>query len=329
MEINEAARTQKGASSQTLATVRETVFARLWGHYRARVPQVLQIEDALRAAGEAWSEDHVAFRTLPGAACGSGVLQRIFESLGYSRQESLHFADKKLDAFWLMPPVAAEGSSAECSPKVFVSELISSHFSPAFQAVVAKYTSRVDHSPADTIAALAHKVTEGEKAGRTDATSWQQLVDACVAYFTSGPVWGSVRSDEYETLRAESEYAAWTLVFGAQANHFTVAVHLMRGFKSLAAFNDHVTGVLGVPMNASGGGLVKGSPAFRLEQSATLAAPVDVMFQDACRSLPYAFVEFAWRFPLEGRVADEKWHSYYQGFVVSNADRIFESTNVR
>jgi hypothetical protein len=116
--------------SKSIASARQEIFSRLWAHYRGLVPQVPRIEDALRAKGEVWSEDHVAFRTFPGAGCGAHVLQGIFEALGYERQESLHFEDKKLDAFWLKPPVPSGAHSAEVSPKVFVSELLPASFSP-------------------------------------------------------------------------------------------------------------------------------------------------------------------------------------------------------
>ena len=81
----------------TLAAARAAIFGRIWAHYRAQVAQVPLIEDALRTKGEVWSEDHVAFRTLPGAHCGAAVLQGLFEALGYERQDSLRFDDKKLN----------------------------------------------------------------------------------------------------------------------------------------------------------------------------------------------------------------------------------------
>jgi hypothetical protein len=77
------------------------------------------------------------------------------------------------------------------------------------------------------------------------------------------------------------------------------------------------------------GGLTKGSKALRLEQSSTLAAMSDAIFQEGIQRLPYAFVEFAFRHPLEGKKADGLWHSYFQGFYVKNADKIFDSTNRR
>jgi Domain of unknown function (DUF1338) len=81
-------------------------------------------------------------------------------------------------------------------------------------------------------------------------------------------------------------------------------------------------------MNTTGG-ITKGTPELRLEQSSSLAVQLPVRFQNGSRTLPYAFVEFAYRWPLEGKKPDGMWHSYYQGFVVNNADKIFESTNVR
>jgi hypothetical protein len=129
-------------------------------------------------------------------------------------------------------------------------------------------------------------------------------------------------------LLKESEYAAWTLVFGAVPNHFTVSVHLMKRFTTLHEFNEFLINKLSVPMNDSGGKIIKGSPAVQLEQSATMAHEIPVLFQEGVRQLPYAFVEFAFRYPHQGHSADGLWGSYYQGFVTDNADKIFESTNV-
>jgi hypothetical protein len=314
------------ARAEALEEARKQIFSKLWAHYREAVPDVPRIEDAIRARGEVWSEDHVAFRTLPGAHCGAHILQGVFEALGYVRRDSLRFDDKKLDAFWLAPPAEQGAPSAAVSPKVFVSELAAGEFSSEVRNVVAKYALRVEASPLPTVRALAARVAAGGADGRAALPS---LVETVVCYLTSSPAWGAPLRADWETLLRESEYAAWTLAFGPRANHFTVAVHLMPGFPSLEEFNLHVTGLLGVSMNASGGGVVKGGPGFRLAQSATLAAPVEVSFQEGSMRLPYAFVEFAYRFPLEGRAHDGAWDSYYQGFVVSNADKIFDSTNMR
>ena len=299
------------------------VFSRLWNHYRDRVADARAIEDAIRAQGETWSEDHVAFRTLPGEHCGAAVLQGLFEALGFTRKDSLFFQDKQLSAFWMCPPVQTGALCQKVLPKVFISELVPTNFSAEFQEIIAFYAKQVGVSPLQKVKELSAQVAAGQR----EASAI--LENELVAYFTQGPSWARPKWDHYQKLRAESEYAAWTLAYGPQANHFTVSVFLMSRFSSLEAFNSFVTTELKIPMNSAGGGLVKGSPQFRLEQSATLAAPAQVTFQEGVVSLPYAFVEFATRYPLEGKVADQKWESYYQGFVASNADKIFESTNLR
>lgn len=284
------------------------VFSQLWQRYRNRVPQVSALEDLLRERNEIWQEDHVAFRTLPGQHCGARILQDLFEQLGYSRQEDLYFEDKQLNAFWLAPPPTED--LLQTAPKIFVSELIPHRFSAAFQEVLRRYTETVVASPLAQWAGL-----KGEA-----------LIEAAVAYLKGRP-WQRPSYRDYEILRAESEYAAWTLVFGNQVNHFTVSIYLMQRFGSLAQFNEFVGDQLGIPMNTSGG-LIKGSAACGLEQSATLAAQLPILFQEGIWTLPYAFVEFCWRHPRPGKIADAQWSSYYQGFVVSNADKIFDSTNV-
>ena len=78
-------------------------------------------------------------------------------------------------------------------------------------------------------------------------------------------------------------------------------------------------------MNRSGG-LVKGRPEIFLEQISTMAASLNYDFSDGQESVKYGFVEFAKRFVLNGKQDDGMYDSYYQGFVVANADKIFEST---
>jgi hypothetical protein len=102
----------------------------------------------------------------------------------------------------------------------------------------------------------------------------------------------------------------------------------MNSFEDIHGLNQHIGKELKIAMNTSGG-LTKGTPELRLEQSSTLAAQIPVLFQDGLKTLPYAFVEFAFRYPIENKKDDGMWDSYYQGFVTNNADKIFESTNMR
>ena len=156
-----------------------------------------------------------------------------------------------------------------------------------------------------------------------------EVADAFSLFLSYGVPWRTPTYEDYDLLRKESEYAAWTLVYGNTPNHFTVSVHLMKHFNSLKEFNDFVQTKLQIEMNKSGGSFIKGTPDVKLEQSATLADECFVPFQDGFKKIPYAFVEFAYRFPLEGKNKNGLWENYYQGFVTDNADKIFESTNIR
>ena len=304
--------------------VRRSVIDALWLQYRNLVPAAVKVEAALKAKSETWQEDHMAFRTLPGELTGSGVLRTIFEALGYEKQDDYIFEEKRLAAFWLKPIATEQAELREVEPKVFVSELQPEKFSSEFKSVLSKLQEQV--SPDSVIKNLKH-LAEGTRAG--DKVAANRLQSSVIDYLTGLPPWGRVSKADYETLRKESEYAGWTGIFGNRVNHFTVSVHPMQSFDGLADLNKYLVEQVGVQLNDAGGSIIKGTPELRLEQSATLAAPVEVHLQDGPLEVPYAFIEFAYRHPRQGRQSDDRWDSYYQGFVAANADKIFESTDVR
>ncbi|WP_186646937.1 DUF1338 domain-containing protein [Fluviispira vulneris] len=298
------------------------LIKQLWLNYKSKVQQVKKIENAVRSEGDHWSEDHMAFRTLPGPYCGLETLRQVFEILGYKQADEYHFKDKKLMAISMNPPNNKEEHSAKIPPKVFLSVLEPESFSQEFQKCILKYTNDLSESP-------ILKLRNEFNSLKTRPENIDQFVQALTLYLSNGPLWRIPSYKDYELLRKESEYAAWTLVYGNTPNHFTLSIHLMKKFKSLKNFNQFIQKELGIAMNTSGGGLIKGSAEVQLEQSATLAEELLVPFQDGFHKIPYAFVEFAYRHPLSGKKKDGIWSSYYQGFVTDNADKIFESTNLR
>jgi hypothetical protein len=297
---------------------RREVFKRLWKHYTQLVPDVAKLNQAFQARGEEWTEDHVAYRTLPGEFTGAHILQGVFEVLGYTRKDDYFFDAKQLKAFWLCPP-DVQGHTRDASPKIFVSELIPTKFSSDFQEVVRRLTSQVTASPLRRIQQLRDQV----KAGKQDAAD--QLIKECVTLLTTFPSWNRPSLRDYEVLKKESEYASWTMLYGHQINHFTVSVHLLKTFKGIQELADFLEKDVKVPMNKVGG-VVKGTPDLLLEQISTMAVDMEYEFQEGLEKVPYGFVEFAYRYPLAGKKPDGQWQSYYQGFVTSNADKIFEST---
>jgi hypothetical protein len=107
------------------------------------------------------------------------------------------------------PPVPVDGGEPRL-PRVFISEVDVSALSGAAQDVIAKYAARA--------AALAPQ--------------------AAVSSLLRTPLWGAAERGDFETLAAESEYAAWVLVNGFALNHATVAVHRMgAATRSIEAVN--------------------------------------------------------------------------------------------
>ena len=189
--------------------------------------------------------------------------------------------------------VHLEHSNIEGAPKVFISELLLEHCSPELQDLISR--ELVDR--------------------------YQPVSDALLP--VSGVSWGQPSYSVYQTLLQESEYAAWFYVFGFVPNHFTVKVNSLSDVDSL---NDiHVLNAFleehGYQLN-SAGGKVKGSPEIYLEQSSTLADKVSIQFQEGMYDIPSVFYEFAKRYSLPS--GEE-----FSGFVEGNANKIFESTNVR
>jgi hypothetical protein len=268
--------------SQPAMTTSELLDA-LWRDYTASTPQAERIHRLLLDRGEIVHNDHVALRTFDAADINLDVLARPFEALGWRARERYRFDEKHLRArYWQHDDPNL--------PKIFISELCLAEMSPAVAYIIDGLLQQLP-------AGFAQR-PDLPWAGRP----WQ---------LTYG---------EYQQLLAESEYAAWVAAFGFRVNHFTVDVGALASFPDLHALvaflQEHA-----FVMNESGG-LIKGSPAERLEQASTRADSIEVEFTDAKVKIPSCYYEFALRYTLP---SGEKFH----GFVPASADKIFESTDVK
>jgi len=134
---------------------------------------------------------------------------------------------------------------------------------------------------------------------------------------SSGRHW-NISYEVYNELYKESEYAAWFYVFGFTANHFTIFINALENFESIEEVNEFVK-KHGYSLNVSGGE-IKGNAEIMLEQSSTIAQSVKIEFNEGIYEVPSCFYEFAKRY-------ENKDGKLYQSFVISSADKIFESTN--
>ncbi|MEQ8847705.1 DUF1338 domain-containing protein [Botrimarina sp.] len=260
-------------------------FDHLWKDYTSSTPQAQVIHDAFVRRGDKVVNDHVAFRTLALEPIGLEALEPHLFAVGYKRYEPYEFPEKKLRAWGYT-------SDAPEAPRVFLSELLTDQLSDASAAILRRMASEVDP-------------------GRVESPD----------VLWSGRLWSPVTLDEYETLRAESEYAAWMATMGIRPNHFTISVNDLDSADSVEGVLK-VVEELGYGVNDSGG-RVKGSPEQLLEQGSTLADKAPTQFAGGeTRDTPTCYYEFAKRYPDENG-------KLFQGFVATSASRIFESTDAK
>lgn len=263
----------------------DTLFANLWQDYVAITPSAKKVHELL---GETVGQvelinDHVAFRTFNIDKINLEKLSQHFLALGYEEKGQYNFEKKKLKAKHFE-------HADTTKPKVFISELLVEAFSADVQTIIRDMVANISEN-----AAVQND------------------------FLYSGTHW-QVSSDDYETLLAASEYAAWMAAWGFRANHFTVSVNHLPHFQVLADVNAQLKNA-GFVLNTSGGE-IKGGPEVHLAQSSTMADQIEVQFTDTKKHVPSCFYEFAQRYTLpDGQL--------YQGFVAASADKIFESTNAK
>nr|WP_086940677.1 DUF1338 domain-containing protein [Thaumasiovibrio occultus] len=260
--------------------MRTALFDALWEDFLLRLcPSARRIHQLLME-GEPLRNDHIALRTFNLPEVGLDTVAAPFIHLGYERKGEYLFEQKKLVAEHFEHPDPD-------APKVFISELQIGKCSAELQMAVRGLVAQLDVA-----------------------------LDVEGRFLTSGRTW-TLSTETYQLLAAESEYAAWVAAHGFGANHFTVDVAQLSTFSDLERLNEYLA-ANGFVLNGAGGE-VKGSPEVMLEQSATMADQVCVIFDDTELRVPGGFYEFAKRYPQPNG-------ELYQGFVTASADKIFEST---
>ncbi len=236
--------------------------------------------------------DHIAFRTMGVPLLGIQSLEKIFLTYGYQKRDFYQFETKKLNAYWFSPP-----SDIPNLPRIFISECRVSELSKPVQDIIYHHTKEVTTDPVNKL----------------------NLLDGnAVDNFLHTPLWSTPTWEDYETVLAESEYAAWVLYNRYYLNHFTITIQaLNKGYNTIESFNTFLTSI-GISLNTSGG-VIKRSKDGKLLQSASVAKEITALFPhrsggEHAHQIAGSYVEFAQR--IDGR----------DGFEVGNADKIFEST---
>jgi len=263
----------------------DTFFAALWREYIRITPQAKVIHDLLTARGETVLNDHVAFRTFDRSPVCLDKLEPLLLDLGYQRFAPYAFPNKHLRAFGYV-------HDDPQLPRVFLSELQTT-------ALTQKNRANIE----TLIAAIPKNATDEP------------------SVFWAGRLWPAPGYAQYQSLLAESEYAAWLSVWGLCANHFTVSVNALHRSPDLSQVLALIKAA-GFALNTEGGE-IKGSPQVLLEQGSTLADRVEFEFAGGeIQQVPSCYYEFAKRYPDESG-------KLYDGFVPASAERLFASTDVQ
>lgn len=285
----------------------DTLMTLLFDPYKASVPDVQKVSNALLERGVIASEseivnDHIAFRTLGVPHLGIASIEKIFLHYGYEKRDYYFFKGKKLNAFWYAPP------SAEY-PRIFISELRVQELSATTIALINKYTTHITSDPVDAL----------------------DLNDVkAVGNFFYTSLWDLPTIEDYQALAADSEYAAWVIYNRYYLNHYTISVHELKdGYNTMETFNAFLVDI-GIKLNNSGG-IIKQSPDGLLRQSSSVAKMMEATFKSGKKmDIPGSYVEFAERLALpefQNIPTSQLTRTQRRdGFESANADKIFEST---
>lgn len=314
------------------------VLTGLLQEYFERVPDALRIFELMKNRGDKIINDHIAFRAFE---CKS--LLKVFLPYGYQVQYldnrsrlPFNFKDKCLTAVWLKHPNAD-------MPRIFISECRLEEF-PQLEQVIAPYLAQKN----DYIDDLNYKDTK-----------------AIIKYLHT-PLWPTPSFSDYQALNQESEYLAWVFYNKYYLNHFTLSIHhlkslhyqdirnavlqefyktnnikklhetlrqayaeIMKSFNTFLKDNNF-------KMNSPKGNELNISPDGLLLQSSTKAQLIEADFPDGTHQVPGSYVEFAYRgltdIAAEAivtgqlKIEDLNRDHFKEGFELSNANNIFEST---
>ncbi len=155
----------------------------LWDGYVQDVPYA---QDFVALAGGAFTNDHVALRSLARTGSGVAMFAGVFERLGWRRAGAYEFPDAALSAIHL---------SKDGAPRIFVSELHADRLPDTARRALAALPADPP-PPVDDVFALARWFAA------PTPPSAQALAD----------------------VEAHSQYGAWLLCFGRKVNHFTASV---------------------------------------------------------------------------------------------------------
>ena len=252
-----------------------------WTDFRDSNPCADAVYQLLASMEDHVTHDHIALRTFATESVGIDTFMAPMVAAGYIDTAEYIFPKTHVYARHYEHPDAEW-------PNVFISQLELRAFSNTFQT---------------TLGGLLRRISR-DRVGRWD-------------FFTTARPW-EISFAAYETLKQESEYAAWVSAFGFRPTHFAVRTNSFLRYRELATLNTLLK-ERGFELNTTGGE-IQGSPHVYLEQSSLKAAQTQVTFSDGIYSIPGTYYEFAKRYAMPDG-------TLFNGFITESAVNLFHSTH--
>ena len=258
-----------------------TLMDRWWVDFRKGNPDADAAYQLLSAKEDVVPHDHIALRTFDDHTVHIDTVMAPLVAAGYVCKAEYAFPKTHIYSRHY------EHDDATL-PKVFISQLEGRHFSVEFQSHLGRLLSQIP-----------------------------QGVPGQWDLFAAPRPW-KISFAVYESLKKESEYAAWVSAFGFQPTHFAVQTNPLMQYNELTTLNALLKEHGFIPNTV--GGEIRGSPEVFLEQSSLKAAETMVEFSDGIYPIPGTFYEFAKRYSMpDGTV--------FNGFITESAENLFHSTD--
>jgi hypothetical protein len=302
-----------------LKKLRQTIVQNLWRTYCLSSSDMQQIEAALKQKKIFSSVlDHFAIVDLPGPYSGIPPLRQIFSGMGYIERGKDYLANKQNDFLWMAESNCMEQPAREALPQVVIADFRLDEMPVEIKNIIYRYSRQVPPSSLAEIEALSKRVSCGETEAFIPCTN------RILNYF-AGRDWPLPTIKEFHTVDEFNELLAWVFVFGRRPNHFTLAIHLLEHFASLADFHHFIEHEVKLSLNQQGG-LIKGGKKVGIAQGSTVGISQTVNLQDGKIEIPLGFVEFVWRYPkIENHAHPGRWKDYFTDFIAGHADKVVES----
>jgi hypothetical protein len=293
--------------------LRKSIIDSLWHSYCSSTAQMQLINTHLKRMGaESIILDHFAIIDLPGPHSGIPSLKELFGMIGYGERGKDYLSDKQNDFVWMAETDHQHQPAKNVLPQVVVADFRLDELPVEIRAIITKYAHMASKPPIDEIKKLiaAHAFNPAAQ---------------IITTYLSGRDWPLPTVKEFNTVHEFNELLAWVLVFGRCPNHFTISVHHLTAFDSMATFLSFIEDNLGLTLNKEGG-RIKGGKESGIEQGSTIGMLQSVTLSDGHIELPTGFVEFVWRHPHDISCTKPMlWSDYFTGFIPQYANRVIES----